>query len=247
VNHAFWQSWSPAGAVLASQHLGIPISQIARTNNHLESFNGRIKGKYYKPYQHSGRLPHIDVWVLLVVTAVMPDFFKERHEKQALSEHYTALRHITAKPATSPSIEHKPPLALGGFTSSDDKTIQSWLTDLLGDDENGIEHDRDSEEQEELKRCSLSVPEESDPEDLHHSTEKDILPSDTRAFEPHVSTSVDFSEDHIIGENNEQVNLFATKIRLTDSSVSECSLPEARFLRGGIEPHSNSNDRVTTG
>ena len=73
----YWKSWSPAGAIIASQILGVPVLRIARTNNHLESFNGRIKGKYYKPYQHSGRLPRIDTWILLIVTAVMPDFFKE--------------------------------------------------------------------------------------------------------------------------------------------------------------------------
>ena len=233
-NHAFWQSWSPAGAVLASQRLGIPISQIARTNNHLESFNGRIKGKYCKPYQHSGCLPHIDIWILLLVTVVMPDFFKECHEKQVLSDHYAALCHITAKPNTSPCTKHKPPLALSGFTSSDGETIQTWLTDLLNDDENGLEQVGDTKEQDKpTEGCSLFVPEdsESDPEDLHHSAEKDILPSDAQAFEPHVSTSVDFSEDRIVGENNEHVNLFATKVRLTDSSVSKRSLPGAGFLR----------------
>jgi hypothetical protein len=60
-NEAYWLSWSPAGAIEAARLLNIPVSRIARTNNPLESFNGRIKGKYYKPYQHSGRLPRIDM------------------------------------------------------------------------------------------------------------------------------------------------------------------------------------------
>ncbi|TFK60149.1 hypothetical protein BDN72DRAFT_779776, partial [Pluteus cervinus] len=72
---AIWKAWSLAGALEASEQLGIPLEKIARTTNHLESFNGRIKGTYFKPYQHSGRLPRIDLWVFLTVTNIMPDFF----------------------------------------------------------------------------------------------------------------------------------------------------------------------------
>ena len=105
-NEAYWISWSPAGAIEAARRLKVPVSRTARTTNPLESFNGRIKGKYYKPYQHSGRLPRIDVWILLLVTAVMPDFFKERENKKELNEFYASKRilitphylHDTASP-----------------------------------------------------------------------------------------------------------------------------------------------------
>jgi hypothetical protein len=90
-SRTLWQSWSPAGVLEASQRLNVPPSKIACTNNHLESFNGRIKGKYYRPYQHSGRLPRIDVWILLLVTKVMLDFFREQQERQALTDHYANL------------------------------------------------------------------------------------------------------------------------------------------------------------
>jgi len=142
-HEACWLPWSPAGATEAARRLGVPVSQIARTTNPLESFNGRIKGKYYKPYQHSGRLPRIDVWVLLLVTAVIPDFFKERHGKQELNDYYQSMRII--KPQNLPSDPPPSPpecssstleiTALsnssGNFnTSYHDELVQKWLGEL---------------------------------------------------------------------------------------------------------------------
>ncbi|KAJ7572977.1 hypothetical protein C8J56DRAFT_805736, partial [Mycena floridula] len=72
---AFWMSWSKAGAEEAARRLGIPIHLIPRTNNHLEGFNYRIKGKYFMAYLHGGRLPRIDLWILLIILTVMPAFF----------------------------------------------------------------------------------------------------------------------------------------------------------------------------
>ncbi|KAK6974774.1 hypothetical protein R3P38DRAFT_3239002 [Favolaschia claudopus] len=60
----FWLAWSVAGAKEAAARLGVPLSDIARTNNHLESFNGRIKGKFFAPHMRGGRLPRLDYWVL---------------------------------------------------------------------------------------------------------------------------------------------------------------------------------------
>ncbi|KAJ7938246.1 hypothetical protein B0H13DRAFT_1550355, partial [Mycena leptocephala] len=71
----FWRSWSLAGTEEAARRLGIPISEVPRTTNHLESFNGHIKGCYFLPYIHSGHLPRIDYWVLLLITEVLPRFF----------------------------------------------------------------------------------------------------------------------------------------------------------------------------
>ncbi|KAK6968941.1 hypothetical protein R3P38DRAFT_3337425 [Favolaschia claudopus] len=68
--HEMWQSWSLAGAKKAAEIMGIPVSHVARTTNALESFNGRLKGVYFSQYQHSGRLPRIDVWILTMITKV---------------------------------------------------------------------------------------------------------------------------------------------------------------------------------
>ncbi|KAJ7149105.1 hypothetical protein C8R46DRAFT_916478, partial [Mycena filopes] len=71
----FWKSWSLAGVEEAAAQMGVLISQISRTTNPLESFNGRLKGVYFAPYMHSGRLPRIDYWILMIVTKVLPEFF----------------------------------------------------------------------------------------------------------------------------------------------------------------------------
>ncbi|TEB21107.1 hypothetical protein FA13DRAFT_1757653 [Coprinellus micaceus] len=73
----YWFTWSPAGAIEAAQKLGVPVNQITRTNNELESWNGRLKGGCWKPHQHSGRLPRPDYWVLITITEVLPDFFSK--------------------------------------------------------------------------------------------------------------------------------------------------------------------------
>ena len=52
-----WLSWSRAGILAAAKRLRTSADTIPRTTNHLKSFNGRIKQKYFEAYQHSGRLP----------------------------------------------------------------------------------------------------------------------------------------------------------------------------------------------
>ncbi|KAJ6459149.1 hypothetical protein C8R47DRAFT_994808, partial [Mycena vitilis] len=78
----FWKSWSPAGAEEAAKKMGVPLSIIARTTNHLESFNGRLKGVYFAPYMHSGRLPRIDFWILIVITKVLPELLERWAERR---------------------------------------------------------------------------------------------------------------------------------------------------------------------
>ncbi|KAJ7048596.1 hypothetical protein C8F01DRAFT_1266924 [Mycena amicta] len=77
-----WTLWSPAGALLASQKLGIPVSQVARTTNALESWNGRAKGQYMAHHQHSGRLLRPDHWIhtmiLVAVPAMLADWLQKR-------------------------------------------------------------------------------------------------------------------------------------------------------------------------
>ena len=76
------------GVIEAASHLKIPVDDIPHTNNHLESFNGHIKLKYFDMYMHSRWLPHIDLWVLLVITQVIPDFFRECADHQAQQAYY---------------------------------------------------------------------------------------------------------------------------------------------------------------
>ena len=71
---SFWQVWLRAGLIHAAE---LDPDLIPTTNNFLESYNGHIKGKFFASYQHGSCLPHLDVWVLLIITIVMPCFFKE--------------------------------------------------------------------------------------------------------------------------------------------------------------------------
>ena len=78
----------------AAYQLKIPVSKIARTNNALESFNGHIKNHYFEPYEHSGRLPWIDTWILVLITKVIPDFFQKLYRSQNMKNYYASLRII---------------------------------------------------------------------------------------------------------------------------------------------------------
>jgi hypothetical protein len=75
-------SWSKAGVIEAAHHLGVPVGKVPQTTNHLKSWNGHLKKKWYMAYHHSGQLPHIDTWVLIMITNVMPEFFKEVEEEE---------------------------------------------------------------------------------------------------------------------------------------------------------------------
>ncbi|KAK7050167.1 hypothetical protein R3P38DRAFT_3306410 [Favolaschia claudopus] len=106
-----WQCWSLAGAEKAAELMGIPVSHVARTTNALESFNGRLKGVYFAQYQHSGRLPRIDVWVLTMITKVIPDFLDSWAEKRQLNTHYQNMRKVAPKTIKSTSTPSSPPLS----------------------------------------------------------------------------------------------------------------------------------------
>ncbi|KAF8152258.1 hypothetical protein B0H34DRAFT_677651 [Crassisporium funariophilum] len=152
----YWMSWSPAGAIEAANQLGVPVSQIAQTTNALESFNRRIKGAYYKPYQHSGWLPQINVWILLLVTKVMPDWFKELKSKAKMKNYLTSLQLI--KPQTKLNIPTfsspaRPDVLIDTSLSHQldstyhDNLIKQWLIDLKNDSfdfDNSSEPDSDA-------------------------------------------------------------------------------------------------------
>jgi hypothetical protein len=89
----YWLSWSLGGAMEAAARMGVLVAIIARTTNHLESFNGRIKLKYFLPYMHSGRLPRIDYWILILITRVLPDFFEEWLERRATLSYEALMQH----------------------------------------------------------------------------------------------------------------------------------------------------------
>ncbi|KAF8168414.1 hypothetical protein B0H34DRAFT_779746 [Crassisporium funariophilum] len=174
----YWMSWSPAGAIEAANWLGVPVSQIARTTNALESFNGRIKGAYYKPYQHSGRLPQINVWILLLVT-------KELKSKAEMKNYLTSLRLI--KPQTKLDIPSFPFPATSDVTidtslshqldsTYHDDLIKQWLIDLENDSfnfDNTSEPDSDAPIDEQHADSSSINEEDSEAAHHHHINNED--------------------------------------------------------------------------
>ncbi|KAI0701871.1 hypothetical protein BC835DRAFT_1411365 [Cytidiella melzeri] len=88
---AFWRSWSAASADKASARLHIPANTVICTTNHLKSFNGRLKHKYFQSYLKCGRLPRIDVYVLTLVKEVVPFVLKERKEPDSVNSYHSAM------------------------------------------------------------------------------------------------------------------------------------------------------------
>ncbi|KAG1765865.1 hypothetical protein EV702DRAFT_981232, partial [Suillus placidus] len=93
--HSFWLSWSPGGVLIAAEHLGVPVQEVILTNNHLESFNCRLKKKFFAHYMHSGWLPRVDYWVLLMITHVIPNFLTAREDQQKLTDYYRNMRRLS--------------------------------------------------------------------------------------------------------------------------------------------------------
>jgi hypothetical protein len=71
--------------------MGVPLEKVAKTTTHLESFNHRIKHKYFALYYHSGRLPCIDAWVYTLVIKVLPAFFIQCEERTTKANYYLGM------------------------------------------------------------------------------------------------------------------------------------------------------------
>ena len=96
------------------------------------------------------------MWILLLVTAVMPDFFKELKERRAVKEYYTALRTLQPlaqqphellppSPSSTSSLDSTPVSALEESIipdlSPDDDFIKKWIAELEVDDDEATDGD----------------------------------------------------------------------------------------------------------
>ncbi|KAL6301041.1 hypothetical protein BKA93DRAFT_752298 [Sparassis latifolia] len=98
-SHSFWLLWSLAGVQEAAQRLRIPVKQVTRTTNPLESFQGRLKNQYFSSYLRSGRLPRLDMWIIILIM-----------KHHAGVEYYQSKRHalpnqISLPPSSPPARE----------------------------------------------------------------------------------------------------------------------------------------------
>lgn len=81
-----WRSWSKKGRADAAAAMGVPVETIIRTSNHLESFNGKLKGAEIPQWQHSGRCLRFDVLTYHLVIDIVPRIFVRHRIANAYSE-----------------------------------------------------------------------------------------------------------------------------------------------------------------
>jgi hypothetical protein len=124
----FWRSWSVAGAMEAAKRMDVPLSRIARTTNHLESFNGRLKGKYFAPYLRSGRLPRIDLWIHILITEALPTFFAEWAERRDLKDYLSFMRHAPDPQRPLITHEEQPRSKKDKKGSHEERSVKSFKT-----------------------------------------------------------------------------------------------------------------------
>ena len=154
---SLWFAWSMGGIIEAARRLKVPVHDIPRTNNHLESFNGHIKLKYFEMYTHGGCLPCIDLWVLLIITKVIPDFFQERADRQAQQAYYVNMQQ--ALPQASGSATRIVSLQVTMVTSQtkyEESLDEQEMIDMMAEDDGTT--DSSSCEDLEIQENSDSAP-----------------------------------------------------------------------------------------
>lgn len=165
---SFWLSWSKAGVIEAARRLGIPVNKVPRTTNHLESWNGHLKKKWYMAYHRSGRLPRIDTWVLITITKVMPEFFKEVAEEERRADYFFSMRYA-APNKQSVTIDHhanSEPLITTSptITQLSDEIEADMLQEIYDD---GV-HEEDEDDADSAKDLDQDVDGAEASEDLGH-------------------------------------------------------------------------------
>ncbi|KAJ7884021.1 hypothetical protein B0H13DRAFT_2343878 [Mycena leptocephala] len=73
-----WKSWSDFGRKVAASLLECEMEGVIPTTNHLESFNGVLKRKHLRRWQHGGRRIRVDVLIQILIIHILPSIFQER-------------------------------------------------------------------------------------------------------------------------------------------------------------------------
>ncbi|TRM61181.1 hypothetical protein BD626DRAFT_406215 [Schizophyllum amplum] len=139
---ADWKPWSLAGAAEVARRLSLPITDVPRTNNHLESFNGRIKGVYFAPYARHGRGARPDAWVTLLVTKIIPATFERLWRKDASTAHKNQMMYA---PSAVISDDDAINVSLGANIDFDTWEHELEMDDLADTSDEGASDDSASE------------------------------------------------------------------------------------------------------
>ncbi|KAH9895806.1 hypothetical protein C8Q73DRAFT_664898 [Cubamyces lactineus] len=70
-----WYSWSKRGRMDAATLMDVALERVLTTSNHLESFNGNLKGAHITQWQHSGRRLRFDVLIYHLATDILPRIY----------------------------------------------------------------------------------------------------------------------------------------------------------------------------
>ncbi|KAJ7587699.1 hypothetical protein C8J56DRAFT_890599 [Mycena floridula] len=133
-----------AGILEAARRLGIPPELIPRTTNALESFNARVKDVYIVAYHHGGHLPRLDLWVLTIITLVMPKFFDDLREQLRLVDYYHDMRGAipsssSSAPSTPISNTSMPLVSPDGYYPLDSPTDDALMMDDMEEDNDSFD------------------------------------------------------------------------------------------------------------
>jgi hypothetical protein len=82
-----WASWSEFGRYTAAGILRCECEGVLPTTNHLESFNGLLKRKYFRRWQRGGRRLRVDVPINVIITKILPAVFAQRRMQRAERNH----------------------------------------------------------------------------------------------------------------------------------------------------------------
>ncbi|KAI0640234.1 hypothetical protein C8Q77DRAFT_1226560 [Trametes polyzona] len=70
-----WHSWTKKGWMDAAALMKVSLDTILTTTNHLESFNGKLKGGHISQWQHSGRRLRFDVLIFHLASSILPRIY----------------------------------------------------------------------------------------------------------------------------------------------------------------------------
>ncbi|KAJ6452842.1 hypothetical protein C8R45DRAFT_764927, partial [Mycena sanguinolenta] len=73
-----WPSWSDYGRTVLASMLGIAVEGVIPTTNHLEAFNGVLKGTHLRRWRKGGRRIRVDVLIYALAVHILPSILKER-------------------------------------------------------------------------------------------------------------------------------------------------------------------------
>lgn len=78
--------WCTYGRIVAANLLQVPLEQIPRTNNHLESFNSELKIHQLQKYQNKGHLLRLDLLSVILIKSITPNILLKRDLKYELQK-----------------------------------------------------------------------------------------------------------------------------------------------------------------